>query len=253
MPGPNTCSNPASEDCRPGPRSLRRSRVQERLDRLAHEFRSTLNRAHSALFGAGCPRRCDPPVTHGRLMHAVGRAAGFLWPRGSCKSNEALYVWPPPSMVFRFAAFVRRRHRSPLQQAHCRCPRALPPDQRPHSPTGGLLRHTAAGRLTAPAADIRGCLGHFDCHAADAVLAAGDWNPMDEAVPRATKSASKSCPQKSKALTRSATFSSVLSSVTPKPITPSRAGGLMGNRQRRLQRILGQELGFHEDASFSCN
>ena len=38
-----------------------------------------------------------------------------------------------------------------------------------------------------------------------------------------------------------------------KPITPSRAGGLKGNRQRRLQRILGQELGLHEDGSFSCN
>ena len=37
------------------------------------------------------------------------------------------------------------------------------------------------------------------------------------------------------------------------PITPSRAGGLKGNRQRRLERILGQELGLHEDGSFSCN
>jgi hypothetical protein len=36
-------------------------------------------------------------------------------------------------------------------------------------------------------------------------------------------------------------------------ITPSRAGGLKGNRHRRLQRILGQEMGLHEDASFNCN
>jgi tetratricopeptide (TPR) repeat protein len=51
-----------------------------------------------------------------------------------------------------------------------------------------------------------------------------------------------------------ASFSTGDERVTEKePITPSRAGGLKGNRQRRLQRILGQELGLHEDGSFSCN
>ena len=44
-----------------------------------------------------------------------------------------------------------------------------------------------------------------------------------------------------------------VTNINIEPITPSRAGGLKGNRQRRLQRILGQESGLHEDGSFSCN
>jgi len=36
------------------------------------------------------------------------------------------------------------------------------------------------------------------------------------------------------------------------PITPSKAGGLKGNRHRRLQRILGQMMGLYEGARLSC-